>query len=46
MEHHIKNQAGDTIASFGQVQDRDICYDAFMDYWGDDCGLEKVSDPE
>ena len=42
MEYHIKNQAGDTIASFEHECDRDICVDALVDYFGDDCGLEAV----
>ena len=41
MEYHIKSKAGDIIVSFSHECDRDLCYDTFMDYYGDDCGLEK-----
>ena len=44
MEYHIKNKAGDAIASFEHECDRDVCFDAFNDYYGDDCGLEQVND--
>jgi len=44
MEYHIKNQAGDTIASFEHEYDRDVCFDALEDCYGDDCGLEQVDD--
>ena len=44
MEYHIKNQAGNKIASFEHECDRDLCLDEFMDYYGDDCGLEAVND--
>ena len=42
MEYQIKNKAGDIIASFEHECDRDVCLDAFMDFYGDDCGLEQV----
>lgn len=44
MEYHIKNQAGDIIASFEHEPDRDVCFNAFEDFYGDDCGLEPVDD--
>ena len=42
MEYHIKNQARDTIASFEYEWDRNVCFNAFEDYYGNDCGLEVV----
>lgn len=42
MEHHIKNQAGDTIASFEHACDADVCHDAFMDFFGRSTGCTKI----
>ena len=42
MEYHITNKAGDKIASFEHECDRDICLDAFNDYYGEECQLEAV----
>ncbi len=44
MNYHIKNQAGNTIASFEHECDRNVCFGAFMDFYGDDCGLEQVDE--
>ena len=43
MRYHIKNMAGDTIASFKHECDRDICFDAFRDYYGEDFQLDAVN---
>ena len=32
---------GDLKASFEMEADRDICLDALIDYWGDDCNFSK-----
>lgn len=32
------------IASFTEEQDRNICFDAFVEYWGEDCEFEKEDD--
>ncbi|KKN14024.1 hypothetical protein LCGC14_1000200 [marine sediment metagenome] len=42
MEYHIKNKVGNTIASFEHECDRDLCLDCYVDYYGEDCGLEPV----
>lgn len=44
MEYHVKNKAGETIASFEHEADRDVCYDALTEYWGDDCELDSVDE--
>ena len=44
MEHHIKTKDGNKVASFEHACDRDVCLDAFNDFYGDDCGFEAVDD--
>ena len=46
MNYHIKNPAGDTIASFEHECDRNACFNAFEDYWGDDRSLERVDETD
>ena len=40
MYWHIKNDT-QRIASFEYETDRDIVFDVFEDYWGDDAELSK-----
>jgi len=44
MKYHIKNQAGDIIASFEHEDDRDVCFAVFEDYYEGECILERVDD--
>ena len=36
MKWHILNDKGTIIASFGEEALRDVCFDAFVSYWGTD----------
>ena len=42
--YKIKNQSGKNIASFKHECDRDLCLDAMVDYYGEDCRLEAVNE--
>ena len=42
MEYKIVNRNGEVIAKFENECDRDISYDALVDYFGDDCELERT----
>ena len=44
MNYHILNDEGKTIASFIEKADRDVCFDAMNDYWGEDCNLTTKDD--
>ncbi len=44
MKWHILNDKGTIIASFGDEADRDVCFDAFIDYWGIECEFETRDD--
>ena len=43
MNYHIIDEDGKVIASFVQETDRDIYFDAMVEYWGEDCKL-KIKD--
>lgn len=48
MEHHISVEVTSKerrrIASFRQESDRDICFNALIDYWGEENNFEKEED--
>ena len=37
--YKILDSSGNVIAKFKQVADRDVAFDALVDYWGEDAGL-------